>query len=585
MQDNQIKPPLSFSDKKSLIQWSKQNPDFQWDIIVIGGGIVGAGVLREASKKGLNALLLEQQDFSWGTSSRSSKMVHGGLRYIAQGDIKMTKHSLTEREHLLKEYPGLISRMGYYFLLKKGRFPGRFVMSLLLKIYDSLAGISDNRYVHNKQLSKLFPSLKTEDLNGACYYTDTAVDDSRLVFRVLSEAKAFGGHIINYLKADGLHHCEETQKVSGVVVNDAVLKQEDENSSAQVKVATRHNLTLKANVVVNATGAWADILRMKVINEKRVRPLRGSHIVLSKQQLLVPDALTLTHPQDKRAVFIYPWQNTTVVGTTDLDHSASLDLEPKITEAEIDYLLELVNENFNIAKLNRDDIISSYAGVRPIIGSDKSKDPSKERRDHAVWLDKGLITVSGGKLTTFKLIARDVLEKASPYLSKRIQLLSEQASHKHDEEQLTEQLFCSKNSTVNNSETIHDEPLCDSVKYNANELIYSQVYKNFINKYGQHMHKEIKEFLYACEKEEYTMIESSCFCLADCRWALRFESVVHLDDLLLRRTRLGLILNNGGEAILDKVQVLCQQELNWTNKHWQEELIRYRNIWKNNYFV
>ncbi|MGB0936061.1 MAG: glycerol-3-phosphate dehydrogenase/oxidase [Colwellia sp.] len=579
MQDNQIQPPLRFSDKQSLIQWSKQNPNYQWDIIVVGGGIVGAGVLREASKKGLNALLIEQQDYSWGTSSRSSKMVHGGLRYIAQGDIKMTKHSLTEREHLLKEYPGLISRMGYYFLLQKGRFPGRFVMTALLKVYDCLAGMSDNRFIENKQLSKLFPNLKTKNLNGACYYTDTAVDDSRLVFRVLSEAKAFGGHFVNYLKAEELHHCEETHKVCGVVVNDAVGIEEVENNSAQLnpkqlnpKVAMANKVILKANVVVNATGAWADNLRMKVIKEKRVRPLRGSHIIFSKQQLPVPDALTLTHPKDKRAVFIFPWQGTTVVGTTDLDHAVSLDLEPKITKTEIDYLLALVNENFNVAPLTPGDIISSYAGVRPIIGSDKSKDPSKERRDHAVWLDKGLITVSGGKLTTFKLIARDVLKTANPFLEKRLKLINEQGPY-------------SVNKKANSEEAILDESLYGTVTDNANELIYNETYLNFINKYGKHMHKEIEGFLLTCDPKEYAMLEDSIFCLADCRWALRFESVVHLDDLLLRRTRLGLILANGGEAILEQVKVLCQQELDWTTKKWQDELIRYQTIWQNNYFV
>jgi glycerol-3-phosphate dehydrogenase len=530
------------------MQWCKQNPTYQWDMIIIGGGIVGAGVLREASKQGLNVLLVEQQDFSWGTSSRSSKMVHGGLRYIAQGDVAMTKHSLTEREHLLKEYPDLITRMGYFFLLRKGVFPGRFLMTVLLKIYDWLAGIKDQRFYSSQQVIDTFPGINAKKLNGACYYTDTVVDDSRLVLRVISEAIGYGGKALNYIKAVDLTR-SDSGNVTGVLVQNEDGPLTDNQETSQTAIA------LKASVVINATGAWADKLRMKVVDEKRVRPLRGSHILFSEKTICVPCALTLTHPKDKRGVFIFPWQGTTVVGTTDLDHPENLDVESKITQEEVNYLLELVNFNFPDTPILIDDILSSFAGVRPIIGSDKSKDPSKERRDHAIWADKGLVTVSGGKLTTFKLIARDVLSAAKPWL---------------------------KESDNNNQiETVHAQ----SDKADNEISSEKSVKKRFLGKYGANAQVRIDKLIKQSTEKELALIEHTPFCLADCRWALQYEAVNHLDDLLLRRTRLGLLLSKGASYYFADIKVLCQQELHWTEAMWEQELFRYQRIWESNYSV
>lgn len=272
----------SFTHRETLWQTLQQGQE-QWDIVIVGGGIIGAGILREAARRNLKALLVEQRDFAWGTSSRSSKMVHGGLRYIAQGDIKLTRDALRERERLLREAPGLVERMGYYFTLRKSQFPGRISFSILLSLYDAMAGIKNHRYFNKAAVEKQFQGISGEGLTGAMYYTDTVTDDARLVLRVLQEAMAAGGAALNYVKAQSL--LKTQGQVDGVVLQD---------------MESGEQLELHCNTVINATGAWADRLRNEVNPETRIRPLRGSHLVLPSARLPVTDTLSLLHPIDKR---------------------------------------------------------------------------------------------------------------------------------------------------------------------------------------------------------------------------------------------------------------------------------------------
>ncbi len=521
-----------FPDRDALWQ-SLREDGRDRDIVVVGGGIIGAGILREAARRGLKTLLVEQRDFAWGTSSRSSKMVHGGLRYISHGDIRLTRDSLRERERLLREAPGLIERMGYHFTLRKGVFPGRLPFSLVLWLYDKLAGIKDHRYFSRESLARHYRGVSVEGVTGAMYYTDTVTDDARLVLRVLQEAIAAGGAAINYCKAQSL--LNEQGKVTGVVLQDA-------ESGEQLEVCCK--------AVINATGAWADRLRNEVNPEKRIRPLRGSHLVLPHGKLPVTDSLSLLHPVDKRPVFIFPWEGATVVGTTDLDHGDDIDQEASICTRELDYLLQIVHLMFPDAGITRDDIISTWAGVRPVIGSDKSTDPSKERRDHAVWVDGGLVTVSGGKLTTFRLIALDALAAAGPSLGEV--------------------------SIREASDAIFRAP---SISAGQLDTVDGQWAQRLIGRYGDHAAALLRE----AGAGELQQIGDTQFCLAECRWAARNEAVQHLDDLLLRRTRLGSLLPAGGESLFPALESICATELHWDRARWQAEEARYREIWRNHY--
>jgi len=521
-----------FTNRDQLLSEMRNGQNLDWDIIIIGGGITGAGVLREARRRGYRALLLEQQDFSWGTSSRSSKMVHGGLRYLAAGDLKLTKESVQERQRLLNEAPGLVDPISFYFTFRKGKFPGRIAMKVILTIYDFFAGAQDNRYCNNNELLQRFKGLDEHKLQGASCYTDAMVDDSRLVLRVLQDSIDDGGYALNYTKVEDLLLTDG--KVSGVTVEDRV------NSGS---------INLTAPVVINATGAWADRLRNVVNSEKRIRPLRGSHVVISKSLYPVTDVMTFLHVDDKRGVFVYPWEGTTVIGTTDLDHDDDLDLEASISEQEVDYLLKAFNSQFPDNELKHNDVLSTWAGVRPVIGAEKSKDPSKERRDHAVWSDNGLITVSGGKLTTFRLIALDALAAAKDNLPTAKEFVDDRVFS-------TPKISAQSLSPANHS--------------------WGQ---RLLGRYGE------KAFDLANDSslEDQQNLGDTEFSLAECRWAVQHEAVEHLDDLLLRRTRLGMCLPNGGITLYPALKDIFLSNRSWDDERWQKEVNRYEKIWKNHY--
>ena len=480
----------------------------RWDLIVIGGGITGAGILHQAAQLGLKTLLVEKHDFSYGTSSKSSKMVHGGLRYLKQGDIRLTRESLQEREHLLRHLPGLVVRQSYLFPLRRGQFPGRWAMTVALWFYDLLAGVRDHRWVNAKDLAQRVPALDTRALKGAMRYTDALTDDSRLVMRVLHDAVEEGARAINYCGVD-----EVTQRPAG----DLALSVTDHSTDGGA------TMTLLARRVINATGAWADQLSG---TGARVRPQRGSHLFVSATRLPVTECLTLVNPRDGRPVFVFPWEGETCIGTTDLDHRDDPDREPRATREEIDYLLELVNGFFPDTRLTEADILSTMAGVRPIIASGKGGDPSSERRDHAVWSHDGVITVSGGKLTTFRVIALDALAMAG-FIDR----------HRHRALRRSGPRF-SRNSAIPSGlgHPLRRWPEGDAL-------------------------------------------------LAEVDWILCNEMVEHLDDLMLRRTRLGNMLSEGGQARLPVFGPLVRERLGWTAARWEAEVQRYLAIIQQSYSV
>ena len=475
----------------------------EWDLIVIGGGITGAGVLLEAARRGHRVLLLEQTDFAWGTSSRSSKMVHGGLRYIAQGDIRLTRHSLLERERLIRELPGLVERATYLFPLRKGVFPGRWPMKAVLWLYDFLAGIRDHRYLSREQVLQRVPDLKGDDLTGAMSYTDALTDDCRLVMRTLLEGCRHGGWVRNYTRVESTSRDGDRFRVQA--------KDRESGETA----------TLNTHRVISATGAWADRLSG---SDPRVRPLRGSHLFVDPAKLPVKDCLTVMHPDDGRPVFVFPWEGVTCVGTTDLDHPQDMDIEAAASHQEVDYLLKLVNTQFTEHPVSREDIYSTIAGVRPVIASGKGVDPSKERRDHAVWGDNGVVTVSGGKLTTFRLIALDALLAAG---------LLDETTHRREQK----------------SDAPGFTPITDAPR-------------------------AVESFMQADQTEP-----------AFIQWILEQEAVVHLDDLMLRRTRLGLLNPAAGMAVLEPMKAAIQAQLQWDDQRWDQEVRRYLDIHQRYYGV
>ncbi|HQE91465.1 MAG TPA: glycerol-3-phosphate dehydrogenase/oxidase [Anaerolineae bacterium] len=510
--------------------WAKL--DQPWDILIIGGGITGAGILREATRAGLKALLVEQRDFAWGTSSRSSKLVHGGLRYLQEGKVSLTHASVRERQRLIAAGAGLIDPLGFLLATYKGDFPGKLTYRAGLTVYDLLALQWSHTRYSPEDFQLLAPHIVADGLEGGFRYGDAQTDDARLVLRVILEAVADGGTALNYTRAESL--LRDDGQVVGAVVHDAVQERRAD---------------VRAQVVINATGAWADELREQVGAPPRIRPLRGSHLIFPAWRLPVGQALSFLHPLDRRPVFIFPWEGITLVGTTDLDHEQPLNEEPHITPEEVAYLMAAVEGQCPRLHLTADDISGTFAGVRPVIGSGKAN-PSKESRDHVVWNEAGLLTVTGGKLTTFRLIALDALKA----IHHRFPAMPELKG---------------------------DVPVLDKVDVplpGAEALDLAQR-RRLLGRYGI----QAPALVRAAHPGELTPVPGTPTLWAELRWAARAEGVIHLDDLLLRRTRLGLLLPEGGAPLLDDIRRICQPELGWDDARWDAEDAAYRDLWRRAY--
>jgi len=520
--------------------------DQTWDIVIIGGGITGAGILKLASQLKLKVLLVEQKDFAWGSSSRSSKMVHGGLRYMAQGQMKLTLESVKERQTLLNEAPDLVVSKSFVMSHYKGQFPWPWLFNQLLVIYDTFAGIKQHRFWPKTTYQSLVPNVKEEDLLGGTQFADALTEDARLVQRLIQESLLLGGQAVNYVKVDNL--LKSGGVVTGVRVEDT---------------ETANKFNIKAKVVINATGAWSDsFIADNDTPPFKMRPLRGSHLILPSWRLPVASVISILHPVDKRPVQIYPWQNVTVVGTTDVEHSDDINLEPKISQQEFDYLLACVDHQFPAAKITQHDIVSTFSGIRPVIDNGGLLSPSKEKREHGIWQSAGLITVAGGKLTTFKLIAQQVLSKVSKVLNIDDAVLERPIFESYEIKDI--------------KFSIKDLRLPPNIQKQINAC-YGVLTKEFIM---QAITPSIKNN----NKGDLGLTLSySRHLWAELIWAVKYEQIVHLDDLLLRRTRLGNVLPNGAIDYIAEIRILCCEYLSWDEVKWQNEITRYVNIWQKNY--
>lgn len=504
-----------------------------WDLLIVGGGITGAGILLEAARHGLRALLVEQHDFASGASSRSSKLVHGGLRYLKQGELRLTRDSVHEREHLLQVAAGLVTPQSFAFPVYQGRPPGRALFSVGLALYDLMAGQRTHRYYRAEEFLLRAPHIETRGLLGGFCYADAKTDDARLVLRVLQEAIDAGGTALNYMAVTQL--LRTPGKVHGAQLRDAT-------------DGATHEIS--ARVVINATGAWGDALRPATHAKPKLRPLRGSHLIFPAWRLPVAQAVSLLHPQDGRPVFAFPWEGVTLVGTTDVDHHDMRDAA-SITPAELAYLMAAVQFQFAPLGLTRDDIIATYAGVRPVIDSGEAN-PSKEAREHAVWLEEGLLTVTGGKLTTFRLIALDALKHVAPLLPGWHAKLR------------VEPVFAGT-----------------PVLATATTDLSARQRLRLEGRYGRHA-----AAVQACAHDgELETIPGTETMWVELRWAARNEAVLHLDDLLLRRTRIGLLLRHGAAAVLPRVRSICQSELGWDDASWESEQTAYLVLWQKQHGV
>jgi glycerol-3-phosphate dehydrogenase len=507
--------------------WARlKNP---WDLIIVGGGITGAGILALAARSRLRTLLLEKADFASGTSSRSSKMVHGGLRYLKNMHIRLTWESVRERQRLLAAAPGLVDPLGFIYPIYEGGHPSPWVMGIGLGIYTRLSpDAGDYQRLDEVDIGLLAPGLKTHGLERGYRYLDAQTDDSRLVLRVLHDGLSAGkGRAVALNYAPVIRLLKDGGKVSGVGVRNEETGETEE---------------ARARLVISAAGAWADELRLEVGGAKRLRPLRGSHLYFSLDRFPVYQAVAFSHPDDGRPVFIYPWEGVALVGTTDVEHGLPLDAEAAISAEEGDYLLRAVQWHFPSLELARQDVLTTQAGVRPIVDTGRA-DPSAESRDHVVWPEGGLLTVTGGKLTTFRLIAVDALREAH-----RMQ--------------------------PDIPEPDSEAPVLETFDP-GQEIpgIEGDTARRLWGRYGAAAPCLASRF-----PELLQRIPGTPYLWAELAWGAGHEPVCHLDDLLLRCFRFGILLPDGGQSLLPRMKPIIIDKIGWTEKRWSEEAARYRRI-------
>ena len=374
------------------------------DLLIIGGGITGAGIARDAALRGFRVAVVDKGDFGAGTSSHSSRLIHGGIRYLEQRNFRLVFEASRERRVLLHIAPHLVRPLPFLFPVYRGARVPAWKLRAGMWLYDLLAAfrnVKAHRWLSTKQVRRAEPALKDRGLTGAALYWDAQTDDARLVLATMRSAARAGALVANYAEVASL--LKPDGQVRGAVVRD---------------VLSGETRTVRALVVVNAGGPWVDALRR--MDDAGASPLlratKGAHVAVPRRRIGHERAITLFSAIDGRVMFVLPWGELSYIGTTDTDADVSPDAV-RVTAEDVTYLLRSANAAFPNAHLAANDVVSVWAGLRPLLGQDPAAAPSQVSREHRVVESaQGLITIAGGKLTTYRVMARDVADRVAARL-------------------------------------------------------------------------------------------------------------------------------------------------------------------------
>jgi len=499
---------------------SRINTDENWDVVVIGGGAAGLGAAVDAVTRGYKTLLLEQYDFTIGTSSRSTKLVHGGVRYLAQGDILLVLEALKERGILLRNAPHLVTNQS--FLIPSYKWWYKPFYTLGLTFYDLLSGrLSFGRskpYSKEKTIVKM-PNLIKKNLKGGILYHDGQFDDARLGLNLAQTLVDHGGVALNYMKVEDL--LKENNKISGVLVKD---------------METGKIFQIKSKSVVNATGVFVDdIIKKDNVNARKiVKPSQGVHVVIDRKFLNSDYALMIPKTNDGRVLFAVPWHNKVILGTTDVEKDKP-EIEPQVTDEEIDFILETAGRYME-HKPTRKDIKSVFAGLRPLAAPKEDEKTKEISRKHKIIVSpSGLISVVGGKWTTYREMGEDLIDKLQV-----VAKLPVQASV---------------------TESLHIHGYKNDVDFD-----------NYLYFYGSD--KALIESIIQENKENADFISKDLQIIkAQVILAVRNEFARQISDVLARRTRALFLDAQESIRIAPVVAKIMAEELNY-NQKWQEEQVK-----------
>lgn len=518
----------------------------KFDLVIIGGGITGAGIAQNAVTRGLSVLVIEKNDFASGTSSKTTKLIHGGLRYLEQFHIKLCRELCEERERLKKLAPHMVKDFSFVIPFKGNPLFGAKV-ALGLTVYDLLtlwAGTGNfHKRLSRKRVAELVPGLDSPAISGGLEFHDAISDDSRLVLAVLKSAADRGACLINYVQAQGFK--VEDGKVTAIECRDRFGGEE---------------FAVACGSCINATGVWTDEVLAKVTPnaEKKMSPSKGVHLLLPASRLETRTACFLPTP-DGRFVFVVPWLRGLMIGTTDTAYDGDIE-HPAATMDDVDYLLGIVNSYTQSQKLTRADVVGSFAGLRPLVKLDASADSggsSGMSREHLIFESAGkLLNVAGGKLTSYRLMAHEVVDKLKqmhPQLpvkdAKTDTLMLGGFKSPEDYLAVTAEISSRGRKTGLDPATI----------------------EHLIANYG----KEALLVVELVEKEK-SLAERICPdfppIIAEVLFCVRTEMAVSLEDMLLRRVRLGLLNYKQTLDAAPKVSRIMQELLDWDEHRTRAEL-------------
>jgi glycerol-3-phosphate dehydrogenase len=516
-------------NRQKCVEELKKQADKVWDIIVIGGGATGLGVAQDAASRGYKTLLLEQSDFAKATSSRSTKLVHGGVRYMAQGDLLLVMEALHERGLMLKNAPHLT--FNQEFVIPVYTLWDVIMYTVGLKFYDLMAGrlsMGKSYFINREQTRLRLPLLNSKGLKGGVVYHDGQFDDSRMAFALAESCARYEGIVLNYFKVTGLLK-DERGKINGVSARD---------------IDSGKEYNLKTRLVINATGVFADeISRLDDPESKTtIRPSQGVHIVLDKSFLRSNSAIMIPKTDDGRVLFAIPWYNEVVIGTTDTPLD-KISLEPVALDEEISFILRTA-EKYLVTPPKREDILCIYAGLRPLAANPDNPASTKEvSRRHKITLSpSGLLTIIGGKWTTYRRMAEETIDRAI-------------------------------------KTGLMDKAKCVTSNIKLTTINTDNILKRLYI-YGDH-YVDIERMISENPELGIPVDPRLPYTSAEILWICRNEMPLRLEDILARRTR-SLFLNARASAeIAPVVAGFMASEFGYDQK-WQEEQVEsYKELVKN----
>jgi glycerol-3-phosphate dehydrogenase len=528
------------------------------DLIVVGGGITGAGIARDAARRGLQVALFEQNDIAYGTSSRSSKLIHGGLRYLESYEFSLVFESVSERRVVLDLAPHLVNPLAFLFPVYQGSRKSLRMIDAGMWLYDGLALFRSpkrHRTLKPSEVAKEEPMLKQEGLQGAPVYYDCSTDDARLTLETIIDATQHGAVVVNWARVDALTK-DDQGRVSGVVVKNA-----RDGGLREVK----------AHTVINATGPWTDeVLAMSGPRAgKLLRPTKGIHIVVEREKLPVEHAVVLFHPTDDRVLFALPWGERTYVGTTDTDYEGSPGEEAATLE-DVDYLIAASNHYFQANQIAREDVISTWAGLRPLIAPEPEVgeiSESQVSREHQILIgEDGLITIAGGKLTTYRKMAKECVDIA-------VNLLKLTGKLPEDIHSGQTFKFPLPGAVGWPEDDDHDKVAADLVAA-CDCGLPAEVSRHLVDTYGMRA-LELAKLCAANPSLMEPIVPGRVEIMAQVDFGVREELAASVSDIMIRRTQIFFRDFKQGLGSLDKVALRLAHLIGWSDEEKQKSIDAY----------